>query len=77
MLTFVLEGVCADLKTHGPFLGAMQRALPTACGVRRGDEGGVGAAPVMVIGDASVSHLVEAEDTIQDTEDVLYFRSSF
>ena len=41
------------------------------------DEGEVGAEPVMVLGDASVAHLVEAEDALQDTEDVFYFRSYF
>ena len=39
------------------------------------DEGEVGAQPVMVPGDASVSHLVEAEDTLQDAEDMFYLRS--
>ena len=30
------------------------------------DEGEVRAQPMVVLGDASVSHLVEAEDTLQD-----------
>ncbi len=41
------------------------------------DEGEVGVQPMMVLGDASVAYLVEAEDSLQDTEDVLYFRSHF
>ena len=28
---------------------------------------------MVVLGDASVSHLVEAEDTLQDAEDMFYF----
>jgi hypothetical protein len=31
----------------------------------------------MIFGDASVSHLVEAEDALQDAEDMFYFRSYF
>lgn len=41
------------------------------------DESEVGAEPVMVLGDASVAHLVEAEDALQDTEDVSTFARTF
>ena len=41
------------------------------------DEGEVRAQPVMVLRDASVAHLIEAEDALQDTKDVFYFRSYF
>jgi hypothetical protein len=37
----------------------------------------VRAQPVMVLGDAPVSHLVEAEDAFQDAEHMFYFRSYF
>ena len=40
-------------------------------------QGEVRAQPVVVLGDAPVAHLVEAEDALQDTEDVFYFRSDF
>ena len=36
------------------------------------DQGEVGAQPVVVLGDASVSDLVEAEDALQDAEHMLY-----
>ena len=36
------------------------------------DEGEVRAQPVMVLRDASIPHLVEAEDALQDAEDMFY-----
>ncbi len=39
------------------------------------DEGEVRAQPVMVLRDASIPHLVEAEHPLQDAEDMFYFRS--
>ena len=39
------------------------------------DQGEVRAQPMVVLGDASIPHLVEAEDALQDAEDMLYFRS--
>ena len=36
------------------------------------DQGEVCAQPVMVLRDAAVSHLVEAEDPLQDAEDMFH-----
>src|ERR1019366_2940772 len=41
------------------------------------NEGEVRAEPVMVLRDAPVSHLVEAEDAFQDAEHMFYFCSYF
>ncbi len=41
------------------------------------DEGEVRAEPVMVLRDASVSHLVEAEDKLRDAEDMFNLGSYF
>ena len=37
-------------------------------------QGEVCAQPVVVLCDISVAYLVEAEDVLQDTEDMFYFR---
>src|ERR1700736_3706974 len=41
------------------------------------DQGEVRAEPVMVLRDATIAHLVEAEDAFQDAEHLFYFRSYF
>ena len=41
------------------------------------DQGEVRAEPVMVLRDATIAHLVEAEDAFQDAEHMFYFRSYF
>jgi hypothetical protein len=40
------------------------------------DQREVGTPPVMVLGDAAVADLVEAEDTLQDAEGMFYLRSN-
>src|SRR5260370_17928763 len=39
------------------------------------DQREAGAQPVMVLGDAAVADLVEAEDALEDAEGMFYFRS--
>lgn len=55
----------------------MRRASLARCFRRRveDDEGEVGAEPLMILVDASAINLIEAENALQDTEDVFYFGS--
>jgi hypothetical protein len=41
------------------------------------DQGEAGAQPVVVLGDAAVAHLVEAEDALQDAEHMFDLRPTY
>ena len=72
----MVAGCC--LKGQRAFSGVALRETDQAFAVEvEVDEGEVRAQPVVVLGDTSIAHLVETEDSLEDAEDMFYLRSYF
>ena len=66
--------ICAVVEAVFLPSGALRRGSCQALAVKvEVDEGEVRAQPMMVFGDSSIPHLVEAEDPLQDAERMLDF----